>query len=126
MEAIEVEVNDVPTFEDVLNALTRLKLDAKDLRCMSNSKHSICKDHLLRIAEHIDESLIVLKASVATEDQAVLIVEALKAHGFTIIQNPITEKMETAAKQATGMGMYGYSMQSALDAMIEAQEQSHD
>lgn len=58
-----------------------------------------------------------------TEDQALSVIEALKANGFTIIQNTITEKMETAAKQATGMGMYGYSMQSALDAMIEAQEQ---
>lgn len=59
-------------------------------------------------------------------DQAVLIIEALKANGFTVIQNPITDEMETAAKQATGMGMYGYSMQTALDAMIQAQEPSHD
>ena len=31
---------------------------------------------------------------------------------------------EAAGKQATGMGMFGYSMQDAIDAMIEAQEVS--
>ncbi len=58
------------------------------------------------------------------EDQAIAIIKALNNYGYVILQNPISEKMEAAGKQATGMGMFGYSMQDAIDAMIEAQEVS--
>ena len=61
-----------------------------------------------------------------TEDQADAVLEALKLEGFVLIQSPISAEMQTSGKQALGLGMFGYDMQDALDAMIEAQEQSHD
>ena len=44
--------------------------------------------------------------------------------GFVLIKSPISTEMQTAGKQALGLGMFGYDLQDAVDAMIEAQEQN--
>ena len=61
-----------------------------------------------------------------TEDQATAVIEAIKANGFVLIKSPITNEMQKAGKEATGMGMFGYDMQDVLDAMIEAQDPDND
>ena len=61
-----------------------------------------------------------------TEDQADAVIEAIKANGFVLIKSPITDEMQKAGKEATGMGMFGYDMQDVLDAMIEAQDPDND
>ena len=69
----------------------------------------------------VPEGFVLVKNNSKT---VVAIIKALNNYGYVILQNPISEKMEAAGKQATGMGMFGYSMQDAIDAMIEAQEVS--
>lgn len=61
-----------------------------------------------------------------TEDQANAVIEAIKANGFVLIKSPITYEMQNAGKQALGLGMFGYDLQDALDAMIKVQNQANE
>lgn len=61
-----------------------------------------------------------------TEDQAAAVIEAIKANGFVLIQSSINAEMQIAGKQALGLGMFGYDLQDALDAMIEVQNQTNE
>jgi hypothetical protein len=59
------------------------------------------------------------------DEQAEAVLKAINEAGFVLIKSPITSEMQTAGKQILGLGMFGYDLQDAVDAMIKAQDLSH-
>lgn len=105
--------------------------------------HKLCKfgaDHNMEgcsfteIVERMFSKIEQMKTQVNTLDEMLLnqgeALAGAKAQavpeGFVLIQSPISAEMQTAGKQALGLGMFGYDLQDAVDAMVETQEKAND